>query len=221
MKGVGMSEEPRMDTNRHKLEELKREFLIPVTKRYLQGKVDKKLYPIDAGESMLEYAISCQGGPRKCTQCNNRFTSSAAVYTVCPSCRDASQLKKFLDAREEKPGSVIMSLVTGDYGHSLEDFEELALDLCEPGQDLCNDAIVWHCRLVNPSPNRPRVLDWDAIAEDYQPIDADYVEPSEEVQAAIDAFNQALKKMEPISYGPHWETRLPIGEAFLKREGLV
>jgi len=197
------------------------DFLFPVTERYLKGKKDGKLYPVDADENMLQYAIACQGGPRKCTGCQEYFTDMAASSLVCPSCRDRMEVKAFLDAPIEKPGNVIYSLVSGDYGYGLEDFEELAEDLAEPGQDVCGDATVWLCRLVNPSPNRPRCLDWDEITADLQPIDADYVEPSNAVAAAIKVLNEALEKAPPISYGPHWETRLPIGEEFLKREGIL
>jgi len=197
-----------------------KDFLFPVTKRYLKGKKDGKLYPVDADENMLKHAIACQGGHRKCTGCQEYFTTMAAIYAACPSCRDRMEVKAFLDAPIEKPGSVIYSLVSGDYGYSLEDFEELAEDL-EPGLDVCDDATVWLCRLVNPSPNRLRCLDWDDITAELQPGNGDYVEPSNAVAAAIKVLNEALEKEPPISYGPHWETRLPISEEFLKQEGIV
>jgi hypothetical protein len=187
-----------------------KQYLTPVTVSYLKGKNNGQLYPVDADEAVVEYAIAAQGGPRSCGRCGDYFTSRFTGRGVCDECLDVKKINQFTTAKPQVCGPVILSLTSGEYGCTIEDFLDQAERADDPEDGISESEVVLRCRLVNPSPNQLPAICWENISDDCQPGEGDFIEPSGDVDVAIDRLNQALLAMSPLSYGPDWDTRLPM-----------
>lgn len=125
---------------------------------------------------------------RACADCG---VSTLKTYMICPACRDKRAEQRYLALPQaEWDGEAML------YS---EAHEEYFTDMeCATEHAECHDVSLADLRLVICEPNRVRPLDMEYCSDDL-PMDAD--DGPEEVKAAIDAFNEAVKDV-VLSWSP-------------------
>lgn len=122
--------------------------------------------------------------------CEDCGEPSEKPYTVCDSCRDLREEAKYEALpRAEWDGKAMLYSETKERYYSAPEYAE---DDLEEGQTLAD------LRLVICEPNYARRLEPDDFADDL-PEDGD---TPDWLYEAINAFNQAIEKGEPLSWSP-------------------
>jgi hypothetical protein len=132
----------------------------------------------------------------KCNGCGEPITKHG--YTICDKCRFARDAASF-QALPKKPWDgtgMVYSHAADKWFRDWDDIEEYCeLENTSPSQ----------LRLVHSEACTPPVLDPVDFLSDVLPEDEDSV--SDEITAAAEAFNAAVRKAQPISY---WPTKVAV-----------